>query len=65
MQYFADTPPFPGWSEAFAARSALVLPLARDGDFLLVFAPAPRAFDAKARAVASALAAKLGAACDK
>lgn len=61
-QYFADSPPFPGMAEAFSARSALVLPLARSGDFLLVCATAPRAFDAKARAVASSLATKLSTA---
>lgn len=58
-QYFAEAPPFP---ESLAARSALAIPLARPGDYLLAFASAPRAFDAKARAVVSSLAAKLSAA---
>ena len=62
MQYFPDAPPFPGWADVFAARSALVLPLARSGDFLLVSAPTSRAFDAKARAVATSLADKLSGA---
>ena len=65
MQYFPDAPPFPGWADVFAARSALVLPLGRNGNFLLVSAPASRAFDAKARAVATALAAKLSGALEQ